>query len=238
MSNKKYGTRYTTESFKIKANFIHANTYDYSKTEYINSGTKIIIICPIHGEFHQRPCDHINSGHRCPECSHNFPYTHAQIIDKSISQFGNKYKIISDYNGMKHPITIECRDHGLFTLPIAENHFKKDGGCPKCAYIKRLDGLKPGNISKIETEWLDSLGVPERQVRLCIGADTFIVDGFDPKTNTVYECYGSYWHGNPDQYPATDVNTKIGQTFGELYKKTLLRENIIKSSYKLVTIWV
>jgi hypothetical protein len=47
------------------------------------------------------------------------------------------------------------------------------------------------------------------------------LDGFDPRTNTIYEFYGDYWHGNPDiqQYRDTDL-TRIRhekQLSGRLY---------------------
>ena len=32
-------------------NKLHNNTYDYSKSVYTKSKGKLIIICPIHGEF-------------------------------------------------------------------------------------------------------------------------------------------------------------------------------------------
>lgn len=41
----------TTEEFIEKARKIHGNKYDYSKVVYVNSQTKVCIICPIHGEF-------------------------------------------------------------------------------------------------------------------------------------------------------------------------------------------
>ena len=42
--------------------------FDYSEVVYINSATKISIICQIHGRFEQIPMDHINSKHGCPKC--------------------------------------------------------------------------------------------------------------------------------------------------------------------------
>lgn len=39
------------EIFIEKATKIHNSKYDYSKVEYVNSKTKVCIICPIHGEF-------------------------------------------------------------------------------------------------------------------------------------------------------------------------------------------
>ena len=47
---------------------VHGNKYDYSKVEYVNSRTKVIIICPKHGEFLQLPSAH-TAGEGCKRCS-------------------------------------------------------------------------------------------------------------------------------------------------------------------------
>lgn len=56
-----------TNSFikKAKTKF----KYDYSRTVYINSSSKVEIVCQTHGAFFQRPADHL-VGHGCPECSY------------------------------------------------------------------------------------------------------------------------------------------------------------------------
>jgi hypothetical protein len=238
MSNKKYGIRYNTASYIEKARIIHSNRYDYSLVEYTNSFAKIKIICPEHGVFEQRSCDHINQKHRCPKCSHNVPWTHLQYSLKSKELYSDKFELVSEYRGMKHPITLRCKEHGVFTLKKAEKHLERNGGCPTCWYLGRLENLKPGNISKVEKKWLDSLSVPLRQYKLNIGNQTFLVDGFDPTTNTVYECYGSFWHGNPKKYNPSEMNIKAGKTFGKLYDDTVTREQIIKQQHHLVTKWV
>ena len=58
------------EEFIEKAKEIHGDKYDYSKVEYINTKTKVCIICPEHGEFWQTPGSHLN-GSGCPECGNN-----------------------------------------------------------------------------------------------------------------------------------------------------------------------
>ena len=237
MSNKKFGIRYNTRSYIEKAREIHQGMYDYSLVDYKNSFTKIEIGCPIHGIFTQRACDHINQKQGCPKCSHNFPYTHTDFVKKSQEKYNNKFKIISDYKGMKHSITIQCIDHSIFTLKMAEKHLERNGGCPICWRNGRLGNLKPGNISKLETKWLDSLNVPLRQHKLIIEGKTFLVDGFDPQSNTVYEFYGSFWHGNPVRYNLNDMNTVVGKTFGQLYNDTLTKEKILKLKHHLVTKW-
>lgn len=49
------------------SNKIHNNKYNYSKVIYKNNRSKIIIICPIHGEFEQLPVNH-SRGHGCSKC--------------------------------------------------------------------------------------------------------------------------------------------------------------------------
>lgn len=55
----------STQEFINKARKIHGNLYDYSKVEYINTSTKIIIIDPEFGEFKQVPTSHL-AGHGSP----------------------------------------------------------------------------------------------------------------------------------------------------------------------------
>lgn len=57
------------EEFIEKAIKIHNGkyTYDKDKIVYVNNNVKIPIICPIHGEFWQRPANHL-LGIGCPYC--------------------------------------------------------------------------------------------------------------------------------------------------------------------------
>ena len=54
--------------FIEKARQIHNDKYDYSKVNYVNSRTKVCIICPEHGEFWQTPNTHLK-GSKCPKCA-------------------------------------------------------------------------------------------------------------------------------------------------------------------------
>lgn len=55
------------EDFLTMAKKTHGETYDYSKVEYKARHIPVIIICKKHGEFSQRPGNHIN-GACCPKC--------------------------------------------------------------------------------------------------------------------------------------------------------------------------
>lgn len=58
----------TTEQFIEKAKKIHKDRYDYSLVEYVNSQTKVKIICQKHGIFEQTPNNHLK-GCNCPKCA-------------------------------------------------------------------------------------------------------------------------------------------------------------------------
>lgn len=58
----------TTEEFIKKAKEIHGDKYNYSKSEYKGTKIPILIICSIHGEFYQKPNDHLN-GKGCKKCN-------------------------------------------------------------------------------------------------------------------------------------------------------------------------
>ena len=80
-----------TEIFKTRANKIHNYFYNYEKVDYKNSQTKVIIICPVHGEFLQIPNCHLNQKQGCKECKR---YSRLDGRRLTTEQFINKANII------------------------------------------------------------------------------------------------------------------------------------------------
>ena len=58
----------STDKFIAEAKEIHGDKYDYSKTRYFGNNKKIVITCPIHGDFYQIPSGHLR-GQGCPKCN-------------------------------------------------------------------------------------------------------------------------------------------------------------------------
>lgn len=129
---------------------------------------------------------------------------------------------------MSEKIIIVCPKHGEFEQ-TPTNHINHKQGCPKCVII---------SSSKKEHKWLDSLKIIDRSISIKIGRKKYIVDGFDSKTNTIYEFYGDYWHGNINKFPAKKQHPVLKGTYQEIYDKTMKREEELKSlGYKIVSIW-
>lgn len=120
----------STEEFIEKARKIHGDFYDYSKVKYINNKTKVCIICPIHGEFWQRPTMHLR-GNRCPKCSSTYKHTNESFISESRKIYGNKYDYSKvEYKNNKTKVCIICLIHGEFWMK--PNSHLSGQGCPKC----------------------------------------------------------------------------------------------------------
>lgn len=226
------GIRLNTISFIERAKHIHGNLFLYEKVIFKNIKLPVIITCKIHGDFYQVPDKHINAKQGCPKCS---IYYRKDI--KYVIKMGNKihnYKYdysLVNFSKMNTKIIIVCPKHGKFEQ-TPTNHITYEHGCPICSV----------RVSKKETKWLNSLNIDNdklhRSVHLYCKERYFIVDGFDPKTNIVYEFYGDFWHGNPKKYKRSDINSFSGKTFGRLFSDVMKRQNIlIKNGYKVIYIW-
>lgn len=127
-----------TELFIQRAKEIHGDKYDYSETQYINSNTKIKIICKKHGIFEQLPFSHLNNS-GCPKCSGRCGNTE-DYISKAKEVHGNKYDYSKvEYKNNNDLITIICPIHGDFEQRAVKHLIGH--GCPKCANEKRKEKL-------------------------------------------------------------------------------------------------
>jgi len=140
----------TKEEFIVKAKKIHGDKFDYTLVEYVNSKTKVKIVCPEHGIFKQSPNDHL-SGYGCRDCqyiktSKLNKFTNETFKMKANEQHNNQYDYsLVDYNGYENKVKIVCPEHGDFKQTP---HLHLSGaGCQLC---KESHGEK--RISKLLTE--------------------------------------------------------------------------------------
>lgn len=132
--------KFNLEDFLKKAKLMHGNKYDYSKSIYKNNRTKLIINCPIHGDFLQLPFLHMQ-GSGCRKCSdlkrsNNAKMSHEDFINKAKEIHGDKYDYSETiYKSADENVIIICPKHGKFEQKRAK-HIYLRRGCPECAVIK------------------------------------------------------------------------------------------------------
>ena len=76
---------FTNQEWIERARKVHDNFYDYSKTQYVNQRTNVIIICPKHGEFEQKADSHIR-GKGCSKCGYESE-NHYGVHDWTLEQY-------------------------------------------------------------------------------------------------------------------------------------------------------
>ena len=137
------GIKITTPIFIKMANNVHNNKYNYDKVEYIKSCEKVIITCPIHGNFTQSPNNHLkNRG--CPTCGKEnrikLKTLSTELILKRFENVhGDTYDYsYVDYKNGKHKVKIRCKKHDYIFEQLPDNHLKGQG-CPKCAGNYRMN---------------------------------------------------------------------------------------------------
>ena len=124
------------QSFIDKANNIHKNKYDYSKSIYIKNKEDIIIICPMHGEWISTPNRHLAGGN-CPKCNKQHLLSQNDFIDRCNKAHNFYYDYsATKYISMRFMINIICPIHGKFEQK-PQSHINGHG-CVNCYY----DSLK------------------------------------------------------------------------------------------------
>jgi very-short-patch-repair endonuclease len=130
------GKLLTTDDFIKKCKEKYGEKYDYSLVNYIDSHSKVKIICTLHGIFLQNPSNHLNQKNGCPECfSKNKPSNTNNFIYNSKIAHGDRYDYsLVDYEKAKNTVIIVCKSHGQFSQ--SPTHHLSGQGCPICKSSK------------------------------------------------------------------------------------------------------
>jgi hypothetical protein len=227
----------TQQEFVGRSKIKHHNKYDYTKTIYEGALHKVIIICPVHGEFTQQAGNHV-SGKGCRQCA---DMNTRGGLSNTIDFIVKAKKCHNDYYSYEHTTYVRNNKLVIITCPVHGNFTQKpcthlEGrGCRPCRMASRRLS-KTVRVSKNEIAWLDMLGITDRQIN--IPGTKYTVDGINQSARIIYEFLGDYWHGNPTKFDQSSMNTQKQQTFGELYKQTTTRRQCLqKLGYTVVEMW-
>jgi len=125
--------RLTTEQFIEKSRRIHGDKYGYDKVEYTNNKTKVVITCPIHGDFEQPPNAHLK-GFGCNKCKRLKQKSNTkEFIRRANIVHNGKYNYDkTKYESAFSKVIITCPIHGDFEQQ-ASNHLS-GRGCELCGF--------------------------------------------------------------------------------------------------------
>lgn len=152
-------TRMSTEEFIKRSISRFGNKYSYDKADYKNNDTKVIITCPIHGDFEIRPGDFLRQT-GCPKCR---PKSLKEIFIEDWLKNNNinylKQFCITLSNG--HKAFIDFVINGVYVEYNGIQHYKdvqffKQGGHNKVPF----DFIKQQERDKLVNEYCKINNIP------------------------------------------------------------------------------
>lgn len=172
------GSIMTYDEFENIANSVHDFKYTYDKDTFINMSIKMRIICPIHGEFWQKPTNHTTLKHGCPYCNeshmerdiakmlseHNIEF----VRQKTFEWLINKRKLKLDFYIPEKNIAIECQGiqhfenkFGITNVDVIEHDKIKNELCKtygvKLLYYANYDYNFPYDVITDKEELLKQI---------------------------------------------------------------------------------
>ena len=235
--------------FLTSAREIHGDKYDYSQVtnDHVKkANSRIPVKCKTCGTtWTPNIHSHITDKHGCFHCAHNC-WNLMRLLTKAQEVHGDKYdysQITEDHiKGKDSHIPIKCKTCKNMWSPSIHGHINQKNACPHCSSRR--------SYSEAALSWLRSIEQQENIVIQCATSPEgefkipspnggfYKFDGYHASTNTVYEYYGDYWHGNPKIFNPNDINQITGKTFSKLYKETMEREAYIRSlGFNLIVKW-
>ena len=180
----------TLESLKNEIESVWGDRYEGApNASYVNTNTKIPIICKEHGIFYITPHS-LLAGHGCKECRREKlrskrTLSNKDVINNIIKIHGDKYDLSKiNYVNARTKITPICKKHGLFSIRYSDLIYGH--GCPICG----------NNISNTENEIYKLV---KSYCSDAIHNDRNIIKPFEldiyiPSKNMAIEYNGLKWH--------------------------------------------
>ena len=219
-----------TNSFIEKSKEIHGNKYDYTSTIYIDTRTKVEIICKIHGKFDVIANHHLHGRGGCKQCGFinllkSTTKSQDNYIKECIEVHGNQYDYSRvNYVNAKTNVEIICKKHGPF-LKNPQSHLN-GSGCLKCKASKGerkiVNFLNKNNINYTIQKTYDGCRNPKTNYKLRY-------DFYIPFINTLIEYDGIQHFERSSVYKHIITEEEFEDTkFRDLVKTNYALNNNIK----------
>ena len=215
----------TKVDFLRKARAKHGRKFVYTGG-YVNSRTPITIRCRRHGEFRQKPIDHLQGKGGCPRCWSERLKTlhlssHDEFVRKARAVHGAQYRYPDPYRLARQHLNVECTKHGLFS--VTPNNLLRGHGCPVCA-----ESFGEKKVARA-LEKLCLSYTREKKFPDCRDKKPLRFDFWIPKLNALVEFYGLQHHepyklfGGVKMFEVTRRRDRIKTAYARKKKIRLIR---------------
>lgn len=134
----KLGKFWNKDLFVAEAKKRHGNKFNYDKTEPKGACSKVIVNCPVHGDYEVTANGHLL--YDCYECNPRKKKDLKTFLECAREKHGSKYDYsLVDYKRTDKKVKIVCEKHGIFEQ-TPSSHLEY--GCAKCGHDKKLNSTE------------------------------------------------------------------------------------------------
>ena len=124
--------------FVAEAKKRHGDKFNYGKTEPKGACSKVIVNCPVHGDYEVTANGHLL--YDCYECSPRKKKGLKTFLERAREKHGGKYDYsLVDYKRTDEKVKIICEKHGIFEQKPSSH---LEYGCAKCGHDKKLNSTE------------------------------------------------------------------------------------------------
>ena len=194
--------RLTEELFAEKARSIHGDWYNYDYVNYVNHQTHVKILCPVHGEFEQKPNKHLN-GNGCPKCAVGLKEYYAnKWLKENVERYYRPCNIylIKMYNDTESFLKL-----GITTKDVNEryNTEKSKGGYSYEVIVEKETNRKNAILVELKAKEHISRRAYQPQVQFDGWTECYTLDAY----NDLLEVIDNGIHGMYDHECGEDSTT-------------------------------
>lgn len=214
----------TQEEILLEFKQSHGDYYDYSLVEYVNTSTKVKVICPVHKVFEITPGHHKN-GVGCRKCYFKSQkITKEEFVERSQKHFGERYdySLFDNLPASGEKVLILCVEHGERFLQEPRNHLKGHTGCSVCKSLKLSGTREDRGTIKNKKELTQEFIKRAQKVHEC-AYDYGEFEYINANTKGKIRClmHGEFWqtpsnHLRETRCPECSIEKKKEDTFKKL----------------------
>ena len=108
--------RLSQEEFISRVHEVWGDRWDLSRAIFEGTKSKVVVVCPLHGEFQQTPLGLFRKSLGCPGCLRTKSLTTTEEFISRCQKFGEAcwdYSSV-EYRGMHSVVVVVCQKHGPF----------------------------------------------------------------------------------------------------------------------------
>lgn len=214
--------RLSKDEFIDRSRVVHDGKYGYDLVNFVDTKTKVVIICLDHGPFEQEPSAHM-TGQGCNKCGEDKKrLSKADFIKRSKEIHFDQYdyKQVKYENSYTH-VEIYCPKHGPFSQPPASH--LKGHGCPDCQ-ASRGELTIAAILDRLGTECIRQWTHPQ-----CRDKGLLKFDFYLPNINLLIE-YDGIQHFKPINFTGRKIEKELLEEFNAIQRRDEIKTAFAQSN--------